>query len=84
MNNCYQMLSKSLKIFLKILITVFALLAWGFIWNFFIKYMSIDDILGIRIIGSLVGALFIWKWISSSFNKTDIKSLNENSPDNQN
>ena len=45
--------------------------------------MSIDEIPGIRIIGSLVGAFFIWKWISSAFNKRDTKSSEDNSPDNQ-
>ena len=39
--------------------------------------MSIEDIPGIRIIGSLVGAFFIWKWISSAFNKRDIKLSEE-------
>ena len=84
MDNSYQMYSRSLKLFLKILITVLALLSWGFIWTFFIKYMSIDEIPGIRIIGSLVGAFFIWKWISSAFNKRDTKSSEDNSPDSQN
>ncbi|MBC92772.1 MAG: hypothetical protein CMM38_03955 [Rhodospirillaceae bacterium] len=78
------MYSRSLKIFIKILITVFALIGWGFAWTFFIKYMSIEDITGIRIIGSLVGAFFIWKWISSAFNKRDIKLSETNSPNNRN
>ena len=78
------MYSRSLKIFLKILITVFALLAWGFVWTFFIKVMSIEDIPGIRIIGSLVGAFFIWKWISNAFNKRDLKNSKAISSDNQN
>jgi hypothetical protein len=76
------MYSRSLKILLKILITVFALLAWGFVWTFFIKAISIQDIPGIRIIGSLAGAFFIWKWISSAFNKRDIKNSKTSSSDN--